>query len=80
MSTPPSQPSLENLPCFRIEERKKHLWRMDQKALEHRGIRIQDERRLFLLQPNIIIPKQLKKYKCERKSEREKRFGLAKHV
>jgi hypothetical protein len=80
MSTPPSQPSLENLPCFRIEERKKHLWRMDQKALEQRGIKIQDERRLFLLQPNMIIRKRLRKYKCERRWESEKRFGLAKHV
>jgi len=79
MSTPPSQPSLENLPCFKIEERKKHSWRMDQKALEQKGIRIQDERILFLLQPNIIIPKRLKKYKCE-KDGKGKRFGLTKQV
>jgi hypothetical protein len=38
----------------------KRLW-------NRKRIRIQDERRLFLLQPNIIIPKWLKKYKCEKR-------------
>jgi len=48
MSTPPSHLGLENLPCFKIEEGKKHFRKMDQKTLEKRGIKIQDERRLFL--------------------------------
>lgn len=31
------------------KKRKKHLWRMDQKTLEHRGIRILDVTRLFFI-------------------------------
>jgi hypothetical protein len=50
MSTSPSQLGLENLPGFGTEKRKKHLWRMDQKTLEHRGIRILDVTR-FLFTP-----------------------------
>jgi hypothetical protein len=43
MFTPPSQLGLENLPCSRIKKRKEHMWRMDQKTLEHKGNKILDE-------------------------------------
>jgi hypothetical protein len=56
MSNSSFQPSLSNLPSFGIEKRKKHMWKMDQKTLEQRGIRILDFRRLFLLQLNKVIP------------------------
>jgi hypothetical protein len=56
MSNSSFQPSLSNLPSFGIEKRKKHMWKMDQKTLEQRRIRILDFRRLFLLQLNKVIP------------------------
>ncbi len=36
-----------NLPSLGIEKRKEHLWRMDQKTLENKGIGILDVTRLF---------------------------------
>jgi hypothetical protein len=38
---------LGNLPSLGIEKRKKHLWRMDQKTSENKGIGIPDVTRLF---------------------------------
>jgi hypothetical protein len=48
MSTPPSQPSLENLPCSGTRGKKKHMWRMDEKTLEYRGIKILNKRIFFI--------------------------------
>jgi hypothetical protein len=79
MSTIPSQPSLKNSPRSKSEE-KMNLWVMDQKNLEHKGIRILDDSRILLLQPNKTIPNKLKEEKCGRRWEREKRHGLIRHV
>jgi hypothetical protein len=59
MSTPPSQPSLENLLTFGIESRKKHMWRMDQKTLEQ-ILGFQMNFLFFLRQPNRVIPNKWK--------------------
>jgi hypothetical protein len=47
MSNSPFQPSLSNLLGLGIEKRKKHMWKVDQKTLEQRGIRIPNVTRLF---------------------------------
>jgi hypothetical protein len=47
MSHSPFQPSLSNLLGLGTEKRKEHMWKMDQKTSEERGIRIQDVTKLF---------------------------------
>jgi hypothetical protein len=46
MSTPPSQTGLENLLTFGTENRKKHMWMMEQKTLEQ-ILGFQNEQRFF---------------------------------
>jgi hypothetical protein len=46
------------------------MWKMDEKTLEYRGIKILNERRLF------FIPNMSRELKCGKRWGREKRHGL----
>jgi hypothetical protein len=55
MFTPPSQLVLENLPCSRIKKRKEYMWRMDQKTLQHKGIKILDGQKTLFYSNQIKV-------------------------
>ncbi len=51
------------------------MWKMDQKTLEQRGIRIPDVTRLFFT-PTKVNPNMWREYKCGRRWKRVNKLGL----